>query len=58
MMVNRQKSALLNLRIDPALKDAAADAARKERRSLTSLIEFLLVKYLEEHGNLKDKPSS
>ena len=38
----RIKSKTLNLRIDPALKDAAEKAAVEERRTLTNYIEKLI----------------
>jgi hypothetical protein len=37
-----QKTATLNLRIDPAVKDALRIAAQKERRSIANLIEVLI----------------
>jgi len=40
--MGRIKSKTLNLRIDPALKEAAEQAAAEERRSLTSYIEKLI----------------
>jgi hypothetical protein len=52
MAEQRQKTATLNLRIDPALKQAADKAAADDRRSLTSLIEKLLADYLRERGYL------
>jgi hypothetical protein len=36
------KTETLNLRIDPALKEAAAQAAAADRRSLTAYIEKLI----------------
>ena len=41
------RTAQVNLRISPELKAAAEKAAEAEHRSLTSLIEVLLVKHLE-----------
>ena len=41
-----KKTALVNLRMPPSLKAAAQKAAADDRRSLTSLIEKLLVDYL------------
>ena len=41
-----KKTALVNLRMPPPLKAAAQKAAADDRRSLTSLIEKLLVDYL------------
>jgi hypothetical protein len=46
------KTAQVNLRIAPSLKEAADKAAADDRRSLTSLIEKLLVVYLRERGYL------
>jgi hypothetical protein len=50
--MSRTKSATLNLRIEPALKAAAEKAAADDQRSLTSLIEKLLVEYLRGRGYL------
>lgn len=51
--VKRQKTAQVNLRIKPELKAAAEKAAIAENRSLTSLIEVLLMAHLKEKGYLK-----
>ncbi len=48
----RTKSATLNLRIEPGIKEAAEKAAAEDRRSLTSLVEKLLVDYLRRKGHL------
>ena len=48
----RSKTATLNLRIEPALKEAAERAAEDDRRSLTSLIEKLLIEHLRKNGYL------
>ena len=48
----RTKSATLNLRIEPDIKEAAEKAAAEDRRSLTSLVEKLLVDYLRKKGHL------
>jgi hypothetical protein len=48
----RTKSATLNLRIEPAIKEAAEKAAEDDRRSVTSLVEKLLVDYLRKKGYL------
>jgi hypothetical protein len=45
-MSSEGKTALVNLRVPPSLKAAAQKAAADDRRSLTSLIEKLLVEYL------------
>lgn len=49
----RTKTATLNLRVDPEIKDAAEKAAADDRRSLTSLIEKLLTDHLRKKGYLK-----
>jgi len=46
------KTATLNLRIAPDLKDAADKAAADDQRSLTSLIEKLLTDHLKKNGYL------
>ncbi len=52
MATKRLKTAQVNLRIDPALKEAAERAAQHENRSLTSLIEKLLLDHLRAGGFL------
>jgi hypothetical protein len=54
---SRLKTAQVNLRIEPALKQAAEKAAAADRRSLTSLIEKLLSDYLKKAGysNMKTR---
>jgi hypothetical protein len=44
--MGRDKSANLNLRLNPELKELATRAAEAEQRTLTSLIEWLLTTYL------------
>lgn len=48
MAVKRNKIAQVNLRIDPELKEAAEAAAEADHRSLTSLIEKLLIDHIAE----------
>ena len=48
----RDKSANLNLRLNPELKELATKAATSEQRTLTSLIEWLLNRFLREKGYL------
>lgn len=52
-MVAETKTAQVNLRIRPSLKDAADKAAADDQRSLTSLIEKLLTDHLKRKGYLK-----
>jgi hypothetical protein len=47
------KSAVVQLRLRPSLKEAAERAADDEQRSLTSLVEKLLSDYLKKRGYLK-----
>ena len=56
-MQKRIKTAQVNLRIEPALKDAAERAAADDHRSLTSLIEKLLTDHLRDRGYLP-RPSA
>lgn len=53
MTEKRLKTAQVNLRLLPALKAAAEKAAAADQRSLTSLIEKLLVQHLQDKGYLK-----
>jgi hypothetical protein len=52
MQEKRLKTAQVNLRIDPDLKTAAEKAAAADQRSLTSLIEKLLIDFLKKGGYL------
>lgn len=45
-----KKTATLNLRIDPILKEAAREAANREHRSIANLVELLIRKHCEEVG--------
>jgi predicted HicB family RNase H-like nuclease len=49
----RVKTADLNIRITPELKEAARKAAARDQRTLSGLIEKLLTDYCREHGLLK-----
>ena len=40
-----KKTATLNLRIDPILKEAAREAAIREHRSIANLVELLIRKH-------------
>lgn len=52
-MPREAKSAQVNLRLQPSLKEAAEKAAAEDRRSLTSLIEKLLADHLRQRGYLE-----
>jgi hypothetical protein len=45
----RQKTAQINLRVVPELKDALERAAAEDARSLTSLLEKLARDHLRDH---------
>ena len=45
-----KKTATLNLRIDPGIKEAAREVALKEHRSIANLIEVLIRRHCEELG--------
>jgi predicted HicB family RNase H-like nuclease len=45
-----KKTATLNLRIDPILKEAARIAAMRDQRSVANMIEVLIRKHCEEVG--------
>ncbi|PCJ88247.1 MAG: hypothetical protein COA54_02985 [Thiotrichaceae bacterium] len=44
------KTATLNLRIDPVLKEAARIAAMKDHRSVANLVEILIRQHCEDKG--------
>lgn len=52
-MARETKTAQVNLRLQPSLKEAAERAAADDQRSLTSLIEKLLVDHLRARGYLE-----
>jgi hypothetical protein len=54
-LAREKKSAQVNLRIAPTLKEAADRAAADDQRSLTSLVEKLLTDYLKQKGYLRDQ---
>lgn len=45
-----KKTATLNLRIDPVVKEAARLAAEQDHRSVANLIELLIRRHCEQHG--------
>jgi hypothetical protein len=44
------KTATLNLRIDPGLKEALRIAALQDHRSIANLIEVMIRRHCKEHG--------
>ncbi len=45
-----KKTTTLNLRIDPALKEAIREAANQDHRSIANMIEVLIRKHCGEAG--------
>jgi predicted HicB family RNase H-like nuclease len=45
-----KKSSTLNMRIDPILKEALKEAARKENRSISNLLEVMIRQHCDEIG--------
>jgi hypothetical protein len=45
-----KKTATLNLRIDPAIKEAARMAAQQDNRSIANLVEVLIRRHCEKVG--------
>jgi len=49
-VMSPKKTATLNLRIDPAIKEAVKEAAELERRSVANFIEVLITEHCEAVG--------
>jgi hypothetical protein len=47
-----RRTALIGFRVEPAVKQAAERAAADDRRSLSSLIEKVLIEFLQQRGYL------
>jgi hypothetical protein len=50
MLMAKTKTATLNLRVDPVVKEAARIAAKRDHRSIANMIELLIRKHCEENG--------
>ncbi len=50
-----KRSATIGVRVDPAVKRAAENAAHDDHRSVSSLLEKLLIGHLRESGYLNGK---
>lgn len=46
----RTKISTLNLRIDPAIKDAVREAAAREHRSVANMVEVLIRRHCDQTG--------
>lgn len=54
MSESEHKSETLNLRVSPHLKSALQVAAKRECRSMSNMVEFLVLTYCREHGLITD----
>lgn len=48
--MSRTKIATLNLRINPAIKQAVKHAARREHRSVANMVEVLIRRHCDQAG--------
>lgn len=48
--MSAQKTATLNLRVDPNIKEAIRIAAKKEHRSIANMVEILIREHCEREG--------
>lgn len=48
--MNPRKTATLNIRIDPVLRDVAREAAALEHRSVANFVEVLIREHCERNG--------
>ncbi|MEL7187205.1 MAG: hypothetical protein AAFN50_12345 [Pseudomonadota bacterium] len=46
----KTKISTLNLRIEPAVKDAVREAAEREHRSVANMVEVLIRRYCDDAG--------
>jgi hypothetical protein len=44
------KTEVVSVRVPPDVKAALAAAAERERRSLASMVEFMVIDYCRSHG--------
>lgn len=45
-----KKTTTLNLRIDPALKEALREASQRDHRSVSNMIEVLILEHCDQIG--------
>jgi hypothetical protein len=50
MTAPEQKTETLNLRVSPQFKASLQAAAKRERRSMANMVEFLVIEYCRQHG--------
>lgn len=46
------RTAAIGIRVEPPVKEAAEKAATEDRRTLASLVEKVLIEWLEANGHL------
>jgi len=49
-LMSPKKTTTLNLRVDPAIKEAIKVAANRDHRSVANMIEMLIRKHCEHEG--------
>jgi hypothetical protein len=49
------KTEALSVRVSPVMKKAVEKAAKDDRRSTASMVEKILIEWLDEHGYLAAK---
>ena len=52
----KTKVSTLNLRIEPAIKDAVREAASREHRSVANMVEVLIRRHCDDSGIPVDDP--
>lgn len=50
MCMVKKKTATLNLRVDPLVKEAIRDAADRQHRSITNMVEILIREHCKAEG--------
>ena len=45
-----KKTTTLNLRVDPAIKEAIREAANRDHRSIANMVEILIRKHCDDAG--------
>jgi len=46
----KKKTATLNLRVDPIIKEAIRDAAERQHRSIANMVEMLIREHCKQEG--------
>lgn len=56
--MNERKTEAINLRMTPGIKELLRRAADREHRTLSNMLEVLILGYCREHGLKGDKSPS